>query len=267
MSGASAERQSSKGKYTLTTLVDIARDGRVLTITLSRADKKNALTHEMYAAMADALELAHHEAQIRCVIITGAGDSFTAGNDLGDFAAGMPEGKPPVVRFLEALLHCDTPVMAAVNGPAVGVGLTMLLHCDLAYASETATFRSPFPHIGVVPEAGSSMLLPAAIGIAFANDVILAGRVLTAAEALSAGLVSRIFPAASLLDECRKIAATIAAQAPNAMRESKRLLRLNRAAIAERMAIEGEIFNAQLKSPEFMVAAAAYMQRRLPEFD
>lgn len=243
------------------------RDGRILTIAIDRPDKKNALTHAMYAAMAAGLEAAHADAQIRCVIVTGAGDSFTAGNDLGDFAAGLPEGKPPVVRFLEAIVHCDKPVLAAVNGPAVGVGLTMLLHSDLVYASETATFRSPFPHLGVVPEAGSSLLLPMAVGNAWANDIFIAGRVLTAQEALSAGLVSRVFPAAIFMDECRRIAAVVAAQAPNAMRETKRLIRANRAAVIERMAREGAIFNAQLKSPEFMTAAMAYMQKRLPEFE
>lgn len=247
-------------------LVKVEREGRVLTVILNRADKKNALTHEMYTAIADALALAHDDAQIRCVIITGASDTFTAGNDLSDFAAGMPEGKPPVIRFLENIVNCDKPVMAAVNGPAVGVGLTMLLHCDLSYASETATFRSPFPHIGVVPEAASSLLLPASVGMAWANDVFIAGRVLNAAEALSAGLVSRVFPAASLMDECRKIAANVAAQAPTAMAQTKRLVRANRDAIFERMQKEGAIFNAQLNSPEFMEAAMAYMQRRQPKF-
>ena len=243
------------------------RDGRVLTVTMNRADKKNALTHDMYLAIAGALELAHAEPQIRCVIITGAGDSFTAGNDLSDFAAGLPEGKPPVVRFLEAIVNCDKPVMAAVNGPAVGVGLTMLLHSDLVYASERATFRSPFPHVGVVPEAASSLLLPMTVGNAWANDIFIGGRVLSAADALSAGLISRVFPAASFMEECRKIARAVAAQAPNAMLHTKRLIRANRDVVIERMKKEGEIFNAQLKSPEFMLAAAAYMQKRLPEFD
>ncbi|MCB2114096.1 MAG: enoyl-CoA hydratase [Parvularculaceae bacterium] len=248
-------------------LVATELDARVLTVTMNRADKKNALTHDMYSAIAGALERAHGDGRIRCVILTGAGDSFTAGNDLSDFAAGMPQGKPPVVRFLEAIVNCDKPVMAAVNGPAVGVGLTMLLHADLIYASEKATFRSPFPHVGVVPEAASSMLLPLAVGNAWANDIFLGGRVLTAAEALSAGLVSRVFPAASFMEECRKIASTVAAQAPNAMLQTKRLIRANRESVLERMRKEGAIFNEQLKSPEFMIAAAAYMQRRLPEFD
>lgn len=251
----------------MTDFVRTERDGRVLVVTMDRPDKKNALTHAMYDAIADALTLANADAQIRCVVITGAGDSFTAGNDLSDFAAGMPEGKPPVVRFLENIVNCDKPVMAAVNGPAVGVGLTMLLHSDLVYASETATFRSPFPHLGVVPEAGSSLLLPATVGNAWANDVFIAGRILSAAEALSAGLVSRLFAPDALMTECRKIAATVAAQAPNAMRETKRLVRSNREIIFERMAKEGAIFNAQLKSPEFAISAAAYMRRRLPEFD
>lgn len=251
----------------MTEHLNIRRDGRVLTITMNRADKKNALTHAMYAAMADGLQSAQDDAQIRCVIITGAGDSFTSGNDLADFAAGLPEGKPPVIRFLEAIVNCDKPLMAAVNGPAVGVGLTMLLHSDLVYASETATFRSPFPHLGVVPEAGSSLLLPMTVGNAWANDIFIAGRVLNATEALSAGLISRVFPAASLMEECAKIGASVAAQAPNAMLHTKRLIRSNRDIVFERMAKEGAIFNAQLKSPEFMISAAAYMQRRLPEFD
>ena len=251
----------------MTDLVKVGRDGRILTIAMNRADKKNALTHEMYAAMAAGLEDAQADAKIRCVIITGEGDYFTAGNDIGDFAAGLPDGKPPVVRFLEAIVHCDKPIVAAVNGPAIGVGLTMLLHCDLVYASDAATFRSPFPHVGVVPEAGSSLLLPMTVGNAWANDIFIAGRVLNADEALSAGLVSRIFPAASFMDECRKIAAVVAAQAPNAMLQTKRLVRSNRAAVLERMAKEGAVFNEQLKSPEFMAAATAYMQKRLPEFD
>lgn len=241
--------------------------GRVLTITMSRPDKKNALTHDMYAAMADALARAQDDAQIRCVIITGDGEFFTSGNDIGDFAAGLPEGTPPVVRFLENIVNCDKPIMAAVNGPAIGVGLTMLLHCDLVYASDAATFRSPFPYVGVVPEAASSLLLPMTVGNAWANDVFIAGRVLSADEALSAGLISRLFPAASLMTECAAIAEAVAAQAPNAMLQTKRLVRSNRDVVFERMQKEGAIFNEQLKSPEFMVAAMAYMQKKQPVFD
>lgn len=251
----------------MTQSVKIGRDGRVLTISMNRPDKKNALTHDMYAAMADALASANDDAQIRCVIITGEGDYFTSGNDISDFAAGLPEGKPPVVRFLENIVNCDKPVLAAVNGPAIGVGLTMLLHADLVYASDAATLRSPFPHVGVVPEAGSSLLLPMTVGNAWANDIFIAGRILSADEALSAGLVSRVFPAAVFMEECRKIAAVVAAQAPSAMLHTKRLIRSNRDVVFERMAKEGAIFNQQLKSPEFMVAAMAYMQKRLPEFD
>ncbi len=251
----------------MTDHIKIAREGRVLALTISRPDKKNALTHTMYSALADGLAEAHANSQIRCVIITGEGEFFTSGNDVGDFAAGMPEGKPPVVRFLENIVNCDKPVMAAVNGPAIGVGLTMLLHCDLVYASEAATFRSPFPHVGVVPEAGSSLLLPMTVGNAWANDIFIAGRVLNATEALSAGLISRVFPASSLMDECRKIAGVVAAQAPNAMLQTKRLVRSNRGEIFVRMKKEGAVFNEQLKSPEFMAAATAYMQKRLPDFD
>lgn len=251
----------------MTDHIKTGREGRVLTLTISRPEKKNALTHTMYSAMADGLAEAHENPQIRCVIVTGEGDFFTSGNDIGDFAAGMPAGKPPVVRFLENIVNCDKPVMAAVNGPAIGVGLTMLLHCDLVYASEAATFRSPFPHVGVVPEAGSSLLLPMTVGNAWANDIFIAGRVLNATEALSAGLVSRIFPASALMGECRTIAGVVAAQAPSAMLKTKRLIRSNRETVFERMQQEGALFNEQLKSPEFLAAATAYMQKRLPEFD
>lgn len=251
----------------MTNAVEVAREGRVLTITFNRPEKKNALTHEMYAATADALEAAQADRNVRCVMVTGAGETFTAGNDLEDFARGMPPGKPPVQRFLEAIRDAEKPLMAAVNGPAVGVGLTMLLHCDLAYAGESATFRAPFPHLGLVPEAGSSLLLPLSLGNAYANDVFLAGRVLSASEALSAGLVSRVFADDALKAEALKIATVVAAQAPEAMRKSKALIRSNRALVTERMMTEGALFAEQLQSPEFMISAAAYMARRLPSFD
>ncbi|MDH3732887.1 MAG: enoyl-CoA hydratase-related protein [Gemmatimonadota bacterium] len=246
--------------------VRVERDRNVMTVTLNRPEAKNALTHAMYTAVADAIGTASREG-VRCVVITGEGDAFTAGNDLGDFANPMPEGKLPVVRFLETLRDTNIPVLAAVNGVAVGVGLTMLMHCDLAFASENASFSAPFARVGLVPEAGSSMLLPRALGVAWANDILLAGRVLSAADALVAGLVSRVVPHDELGDLARTVSQQLATFAPNAMRESKRLIRSDRGQVAERMSSEAEVFFRQLASSEFSESVLAMREQRQPMFD
>lgn len=251
----------------MTEHVEIERRDRVLVLTLHRPDRLNALNHAMYTALADGLEEAAGDAQLRAVVITGRGDYFTAGNDLEDFSRGMPKGKPPVMRFLEALRDAPKPVIAAVNGPAIGVGLTMLLHGDLTFASDAATFRAPFPQVGVVPEAGSSLLLPRAVGLAMANDILLAGRTLDATEALAAGLVSRVYPPEDLLPKTLKTAALIAGQAPEATRKSKALIRGDRDAIAEQMKREGVDFFEQLQSAEFAESVAAIREKRPPRFD
>ena len=242
------------------------QDGYVLTLTIARPERKNALTQAMYGALADALVAADSDPSIRVTIITGEGDMFTAGNDLGDFSSGMPAGKPPVQRFLEAIRDLQKPLLAAVNGPAIGVGLTMLLHCDIAYASETANFRAPFTQLGLVPEAGSSLLLPATVGNSMANEILLAGRILSAAEALDCGLVSRVVPAADLHAAITACASAIAASAPTAIRQSKRLIRLNKKAIRDQMAAESIVFADQLKSREFREAATAFAEKRKPVF-
>lgn len=241
--------------------------GRVLILTLNRPDQLNALTHDIYTAIADGLDQATADGNLRAVIITGNGRAFTAGNDLKDFAGPMPDGKLPVTRFLETLRDFEKPILVAINGPAVGVGVTMLLHCDLSFASDQASFRAPFAHVGLVPEAGSSLLLPNALGTAWANDLLLAGRTLNAAEALTAGLVSRIFSPEDLFPETLRIAEDIARQAPNAMRHSKALIRSGRQKIADQMRRESTLFEAQLKSAEFAEAASAIMEKRAPVFN
>ncbi|MDQ2091496.1 enoyl-CoA hydratase-related protein [Marimonas arenosa] len=247
--------------------IRIGREGRVVTLTIAREDKKNALTQAMYGALADAL-LAYGESDNdRALVITGAGDMFTAGNDLKDFARGDREiEEPPVWRFLNAIRDCPKPVIAQVNGPAIGVGLTMLLHCDLVYAGRSATFSAPFVKLGVVPEAGSSVLLPAAVGMAMANDILLAGRVLDVEEALRAGLVARVFDDAALDAEVGRVAAAVAMAAPRAMRLSKALIRSGRDAVAEQMAREAKHFAAQLQGPEFAESVAAMAEKRLPDY-
>lgn len=248
-------------------LVRVERMERVVTITFDRPDRKNALNHEMYAAIADALADAEANDAVRAVILTGTGDAFTSGNDLGDFANPLPDGGWPALRFLDTLRDMDTPVIAAVNGIAVGVGLTMLLHCDLVFAAETATFSAPFTRVGLVPEAGSSLLLRRAVGIAWANDILLAGRVLSAAEALAIGLVSRVVPATDLPGLAAGVARGISALAPIAMRESKRLIRADRDRIAERMEREQRVFRERLDSPEAAESLRAIREKRPPEFD
>lgn len=247
--------------------IRISRKDRVVTMTIDRQDKKNALTQAMYGAMADALEAYAASDEDRALVITGAGEMFTAGNDLSDFARGDREEEvPPVWRFLGALSSCPKPVIAAVNGPGIGIGLTLLLHCDLVYAGESATLGAPFVKLGLVPEAASSMLLPASVGMAVANDILLAGRVLSAAEAERFGLVARVFADPDLQDEVARIAAGVAGSAPRAMQLSKELIRHQRDAVAAHMATEGKHFAAQLEAEEFAESVAAMGEKRAPDY-
>lgn len=232
---------------------------RVLLISMNRKAQLNALSHAMYQKMGDDIAAANLDDNIRAIIITGIGDAFTAGNDLDDFAKPMPKGKTPVIHFLENLRDATKPVFAAVNGAAVGIGLTMLLHCDFVYASEDAQFSAPFAHVGLVPEAASSLLLPSLLGQAWANDVLIAGRVLTAGEALHHGLVSRLFPQEKLMAETLSIAKEVASLAPNAVKNSKALIRSRRDQVVAQMNLETPYFAAQLKSEEFPESVKAFL--------
>lgn len=247
----------------MTDQIRVETANRVTTVTINRPDKKNAINQAMYAAMADALIEYGTDDSIRAFVITGAGDYFTSGNDLADFSTGSESDElPPVARFLDAIQTCEKPVIGAVNGPAIGVGLTMLLHCDLVYAAQPATFAAPFVGLGLVPEAASSMLLPAAVGMAVANDVFLTGRALTAEEALQFGLVARVFSAAEFNTKTQELALAVANSAPSAMKRSKELIRHNRAAVTAHMHTESQYFREQLLSPDFAESVAAKMQKR-----
>lgn len=240
---------------------------RVTILTIARPDKRNAITQDMYAAMADALEDYVAADDARAFVITGAEDYFTSGNDVKDFSMGSTgDETPPVIRFLKAVSTCPKPLIAAVNGPAIGVGVTMLLHCDLVVVSEAATISTPFVQLGLVPEAASSLLLPAAVGMAVANDMLLANRVLDAREAVAFGLASRIVPAADLMAEAGKIAAQLAAAAPQSTLKTKSLIRHGRDQMIEQMDKESVLFAEQLKSPEFAEVVTAKMQKRAPVF-
>lgn len=249
----------------------VHKEAGVLTLTMNRPEKKNALTQDMYAALADNVVAAQTDPETKVVLITGSGDSFTAGNDLGDFAGSDdgPKGEnelPPVGRYLQAILNAEKPIVAAVNGLAVGVGVTMLLHCDLVYASPNATFQTPFVNLGLVPEAGSSLLLPKLIGTQNANDMFLLGTKVTAADAEKMGLVCSIFDEGVLIEEVSDRAKALAAKAPNAVILTKQLVRKDHSVVAQQMADESVHFSAQLKTAEFAEAALAFAERRAPDF-
>jgi enoyl-CoA hydratase/carnithine racemase len=242
----------------------ITRDASVLTIRLDRPEKKNALTVAMYQAMTEAIASAEGDDAIRAIVLVGSATVFTAGNDLGDFmraASGGGGDALAPLRFLEALATAPKPVIAGVDGLAIGIGTTLLLHCDLAYASPGARFRTPFVELGLTPEAGSSLLLPQLMGHRRAAALLLAGEELDAEGALAAGLVNAVVPdaTAAALDAARRMAT----RAPGALFESKRLMkRAQSAPIAEAMRLEAEVFTARLRSPEAMAAFMAFSQKQ-----
>ncbi len=244
----------------------------VMEITINRPDKKNALTVPMYAALAAALARAAADPAIGAILITGSGGAFTAGNDLKDFlnspdASIAPDGVDrPVLRFLRAISTASKPVVAAVHGAAVGIGTTMLLHCDLVVAGHGARFQLPFTNLGLVPEAASSLLLPRVVGMQRAAEMLLLGEAIDAATAFQWGLVNRLVADAEVLDAGRMLARKLAAQAPEAVRLTKALMRGDGAAVAARMAEEGTLFAAQMKSAELKEAVAAFFEKRPPNF-
>ncbi len=241
---------------------------RVLRIEIARPEKKNALTAAMYAAMADALAAAEHDPGVRVVMIHGARDCFTAGNDLKDFLERPPHSEDsPVSRFLRGISTFAKPLIAAVNGAAVGIGTTMLLHCDLVYAAPGARFQLPFVPLGVVPEAGSSFLLPYIAGYQRAAELLLLGQPFGADKALAAGFVTEVIPEDELFEYARGAALGIAALPPAAVRQTKALMKQRFAArISEAMGDEGAVFRERLASPEAKEAMTAFFEKRKPDF-
>ena len=249
--------------------IDLQRAGAVLVITINRPDKKNALTNAMYGALSDALASARTDDAIRCVMITGAGDVFTAGNDIGDFASvaagDLKQAERHVHAFLDALAAFDKPLVAAVPGLAVGIGTTMLLHCDLVVLGEAAKLSTPFVDLALVPEAGSSLLLQARIGYVRSFAMFALGERIDAATALAWGLANKVVPADALYADALALAQAIAARAPGAVLATKRLMRDTRA-MAARMKAEAEAFEDRLRSPEAREAFSAFAERRKPNF-
>jgi enoyl-CoA hydratase/carnithine racemase len=241
----------------------------VLTLTIDRPEKKNALTRAMYQALGDAIDGAANAA-VRCILIQAEGDAFTAGNDLADFAAinrGEPSDPPRAGGnpLLNALARTTTPIVAAVNGRAVGIGTTMLLHCDLVFVSEDAVLTTPFVNLALVPEAASSLLLPARIGHARAFAMFVLGEAVDAKRAVDWGMANAVCPRAELRARARAAADAIAARPASAVRLTKTLMR-DPAALAARMEVEGTHFAAQLTSADAKEAFAAFAEKRAPVF-
>ena len=236
----------------------------VCTLTFNRVGKKNSITSAMYAALADALRAAEQDADVRVVVFQGDPTVFSAGNDIGDFLQQPPATQDsPVFRFLHGIARFPKPLVAAVCGPAVGIGTTLLLHCDLVYAGDNAMFSLPFVNLGLCPEAASSLLLPRLMGYHRAAEALMLGEPFMAEAALEVGLVNRVVPPT----ECNAIAQAqarkLAAKPIASLVETKRLMKLGQEApIAERMAEEGASFGRMLREPAAREAFAAFMGKR-----
>jgi enoyl-CoA hydratase/carnithine racemase len=247
----------------------VEKSEKLLILTLNRPDKKNALTRAMYKTLAGEISAADGNPDIRCILIKAQGDMFTAGNDLADFAAvgssaaaPKPEDANPL---LPALARARTPIVAAVNGRAVGVGVTMLLHCDMVYHAQDALLIAPFVNLALVPEAGSSLLMPLRIGHARAFEMFVLGEPVNAEKAVNWGIANRAVPAAELHALARATALAIAARAPASVVATKALMR-DESMMLARMSQESGHFIRQLKSAEFKEAFSAFSERRAPDF-
>jgi enoyl-CoA hydratase/carnithine racemase len=240
----------------------------VATIEMARPEKKNALTLAMYRAMAEAIAAARTDDAVRAVLITGQPGIFTAGNDLEDFMRQPPPGADsPVAAFMQSLLGCEKPVVAAVTGAAVGIGATLLLHCDLVYVSDQAQLVLPFVNLGLVPEFGSSLLLPQRLGYARAAEKLLLGEPIGAEEAVQLGLATAVLPSNELLAHAQRVARRFNSLPPGAVRDTKRLMRAGASAeIARAMREENGLFAERLRSPEASEALQAFLQKRKPNF-
>ena len=252
---------------TMQDLILIHEAGGLLELCFNRPEKKNAITGSMYDALTAALLDAAGRTAVRVVLIAGAGETFTAGNDIKDFL-GMTGGlgDTPPSRFINAIATFTKPLVAAVHGPAIGVGATLLLHCDLVYASPEASLLVPFVDLGLVPEAGSSMLLPSRVGYARAAALLMLGEAMDAEAALTAGLVNAIVPADALHGHARGKALKLAAKPPGALAATRALMRGEPEALHAHMRQESAAFSKALRSAEAREAFNAFLERRAPNF-
>ena len=240
----------------------------VMTLTLNRVDKKNSITAAMYSTLADALDQAKADAAVRVVLLQGDATVFSAGNDIGDFLHKPPAGQDsPVFRFLHGIAAFPKPIVAAVCGPAVGIGTTLLLHCDLVYAGDNAAFALPFVNLGLCPEAASSLLVPQMFGYHRAAEALLLGEPFMAEAALEVGLVNRVVPPTEANAIAQAQARKLAAKPISSLIETKRLMKKGQAAlVAQQMTEEGAVFGRMLGEPAAREAFTAFMEKRNPDF-
>ena len=247
----------------------VEREQGLLILRMHRPDKKNALTRAMYAGMAEVLDEAERDPSVRVVLLTGGEACFTSGNDVADFIQAPPTGlNSEVFQFMQALFEFSKPVVAAVNGPAVGIGTTMLLHCDLVYVSRDAKLKMPFVNLGLCPEYGSSLILPRLLGHARAAELLLLGQSFTGDQAAAWGIANQALDGGeATLAKAREMALRFQQLAPAAVADSKRLMRApDREQLRRVIEEEGALFGQRLRSPEAIEALTAFMQRRPPDF-
>jgi enoyl-CoA hydratase/carnithine racemase len=239
----------------------------VMEIRFNRPEKKNALTRAMYEGVVAAFASADDDPAIRVILLTGTGDTFTSGNDIKDFQQrASSRNSPAASSFLTALSTLRKPLVAAVNGAAIGVGTTMLAHCDLIVTARSARFVMPFTRLGLVPEAGSSLLFSQLLGHQRASAMLLLGDALDAQAALEAGFVYQVVDDAELMDAARAVAARLSALPPQAIRQTKHLMRRGKPDLADRIGEELELFRERVQSPEAAEAFTAFIEKRAPDF-
>ncbi|MFI8396236.1 enoyl-CoA hydratase [Pseudomonas sp. Choline-02u-1] len=242
----------------------LEREGGLLTLRLNRPDKKNALTRAMYSRLAEALELAGNDPQINAVLISGSAECFTAGNDIADFLEQPPSDlDSPVFHFMLNLLECRKPVIAAVAGAAVGIGTTLLLHCDLVYVSRDARLRMPFVNLGLCPEFGSSLILPRLLGQAKAAQLLLLGEGFSGEQAAQWGIATQALDSGeAALSKAREMALRFDDLPTEAVRISKQLMRApDRELLRKAIEHEGALFTQRLRSPEALAALTGFIKR------
>ena len=242
-------------------------DAGVMTITFNRLDKKNSITSTMYAAMADAVAQAAADASVRVVLFQGHESIFSAGNDIGDFL-NQPAStqESPVFRFLRGIATFEKPLLAAVAGPAVGIGTTLLFHCDLVYAGDNAAFSMPFVNLGLCPEAASSLLAPRMFGYHRAAEALLMGEPFFAEAAQEVGLVNRVVPPTEVNGYAQAQARKLAGKPLSSLIETKRLMKGDTQAVLQKMDEEGKSFGRMLREPAAKEAFGAFMEKRKPDF-
>jgi enoyl-CoA hydratase/carnithine racemase len=252
----------------MTPHVTVTREGAVQILRLTRPEKKNALSTDMYGALCDALVAGDASADVAAHVILGSNGVFTAGNDIADFLATSKGtgGVEHVLRFIQLLPVIKKPLIAGVDGLAVGIGTTLLFHCDLVYASPAAKFSTPFLDLGLVPEAGSSLLFPRTMGYARAYELLVLGNVFSAEQGREAGFINEVIPALELEAKVKDTARRLAAKPPEALTLSKALLRGDVSGVVQRVNEEAELFRKRLSSPEAREAFTAFAEKRAPDF-